>query len=89
MNKQPEAVVYNPWSYKPWWCQPWSIVLTGMAIIGGSWWITKIWWLTVIIAVPIVIWMGFFVVIWPQLIRRTMSLESDRELANIGKIESN
>mgnify|MGYP006268466321 CR=1 FL=1 len=90
MNKQPyEAILYNPWSYKPWWCQPWSIVLTGIAIISGSWLLIKTLWLTVIMAVPVLIWMGFFLLIWPQLMRRAMSLENDRKLDNPGKIESN
>ncbi|MCS6794138.1 MAG: hypothetical protein NZ660_16125 [Oscillatoriaceae bacterium SKYG93] len=57
----------NPWSYKPWWCQPWSILLTGITIISGSWLLFKIIWVTVIVAVPIVAWMGFFLFIWPKI----------------------
>ncbi len=67
MSKQ---LPVNPWTYKPWWCQPWSIILTGTTLICGSWAWGKMLWLTVIIAVPILVWMGFFVLIWPQLVRR-------------------
>ncbi len=66
----------NPWNYKPWWCQPWSILLTGITIISGSWLLFKTIWLTVIISVPILMWMGFFVLIWPQLIIRSGILDS-------------
>jgi hypothetical protein len=66
----------NPWNYKPWWCQPWSILLTGLTIISGSWLLFKTIWLTVLISVPILVWMGFFVLIWPQLIVRSGILDS-------------
>ncbi|NEP79484.1 MAG: hypothetical protein F6K17_04385 [Okeania sp. SIO3C4] len=67
MNNSIEQEKFNPWNYKPWWCQPWSILLTGITIIGGSWLVFRIVWLTVIISIPILIWMGFFLVIWPKL----------------------
>lgn len=66
----------SPWNYKPWWCQPWSIVLTGITLISGSWLIFKTIWLTVIISIPILVWMGFFLLIWPQLIIRSGILDS-------------
>ncbi len=66
----------SPWNYKPWWCQPWSILLTGVTIISGSWLIFKTIWLTVLISLPILIWMGFFLLIWPQLIMRNGILDS-------------
>ncbi|OUL36950.1 hypothetical protein BV372_04745 [Nostoc sp. T09] len=66
----------SPWNYKPWWCQPWSILLTGVTIISGSWLIFKTIWLTVLISIPILIWMGFFLLIWPQLIIRSGILDS-------------
>ena len=59
----------SPWNYKPWWCQPWSILLTGISIMGGSWILFHTIWLTVAIALPICTWMGFFLLIWPRLIR--------------------
>jgi hypothetical protein len=66
---------FNPWNYKPWWCQPWSIALTGTLIIGGSWMLTKIIWLTVAIALPVSLWMGFFLLVWPKLMQR-MAIEA-------------
>ncbi len=66
----------NPWNYKPWWCQPWSILLTGVILIGGSWLLFKTIWLTILVSIPIVTWMVFFVLIWPQLIIRSGILES-------------
>jgi hypothetical protein len=59
----------NPWSYKPWWCQPWSILLTGAALIGLLWVLTTNSWITVLLSMPIIIWMGYFLLIWPRLVR--------------------
>lgn len=56
----------NIWHYKPWWCQPWSILLTGSAIVGGSWWLAKTPWFTVVVAVPVLVWMGFFLLVYPR-----------------------
>ena len=67
MNKSVEPEKFNPWNYKPWWCQPWSILLTGITIISGSWLIFRMVWLTVIVSIPILTWMGFFLIIWPKL----------------------
>ncbi|XDE63479.1 DUF6737 family protein [Arthrospira platensis BEA 1257B] len=53
----------NPWDYKPWWCQPWSIMLTGVSLISGSWLIFHQVWLSVIVGVPVLTWMGFFLLI--------------------------
>ncbi|MFH7026401.1 MAG: DUF6737 family protein [Heteroscytonema crispum UTEX LB 1556] len=64
------------WQYKPWWCQPWSILLTSVTIITGSWLIFKTIWLTVLVSVPILTWMGFFLLIYPQLVIRSGMLES-------------
>jgi hypothetical protein len=66
----------SPWKFKPWWCQPWSILLTGLTLIGGSWVIFKTIWFTVIVAIPISIWMGFFLLIWPQLMIKSGMLDS-------------
>ncbi|NET71757.1 MAG: hypothetical protein F6K62_12735 [Sphaerospermopsis sp. SIO1G2] len=57
----------NPWNYKPWWCQPWSIILTGLTLISASWLILKLIWVTIIVAIPVLTWMGFFLLIWPKL----------------------
>lgn len=69
----------SPWSYKPWWCQPWSIFLTGATIICCSWLLFKILWLTILISLPVLTWMGFFLLIWPQLMLRSGVLKSDQE----------
>jgi O-antigen/teichoic acid export membrane protein len=66
----------NPWDYKPWWCQPWSILLTGILLISGSWLVFKTIWITVIIAIPILTWMVFFLLIWPQMMIRSGILQS-------------
>ncbi|WP_392408077.1 DUF6737 family protein [Chlorogloeopsis fritschii PCC 9212] len=66
----------SPWKYKPWWCQPWSILLTGLTLIGGSWILFKIIWLTILVSIPVLTWMVFFLLIWPQLIIRSGLLES-------------
>ncbi|MDY6937481.1 MAG: DUF6737 family protein [Cyanobacteriota bacterium] len=62
---QPSSI--NPWNYKPWWCQPWSILLTGISLIGGSWLLLHRVWVTVLVAIPILAWMGFFLLVWPPL----------------------
>ncbi|MGE5657023.1 MAG: DUF6737 family protein [Actinomycetota bacterium] len=69
----------SPWSYKPWWCQPWSIVLTGILIIAGSWFLLRMVWLTVLVSIPILIWMGFFLLIWPRLMLASGLLDSPQE----------
>lgn len=56
------------WDYKPWWCQPWSIALTGIAIISGCGWFTRTAWITILVAVPIVVWMVYFLWIYPRLV---------------------
>jgi hypothetical protein len=63
------------WDYKPWWCQPWSILLTGITIISGSWFVFKIIWLTVLISIPILIWMVFFILVYPPLVLKSGLLD--------------
>jgi ABC-type transport system involved in cytochrome c biogenesis permease subunit len=67
----------SPWSDKPWWCQPWSIVLTGVVLIGGSWWLLKVVWITVLVAIPVLTWMGFFLLLWPRLMMQSGLLDGD------------
>jgi len=55
------------WHYKPWWCQPWSILLTGTAIISGSWVLLHTLLITLLVAVPVLTWMIFFVGVYPRL----------------------
>lgn len=55
------------WNEKPWWCQPWSIVLTGVTLLGGSWLLLHRYWVSGLVAVPVLAWMGFFLVLYPRL----------------------
>jgi hypothetical protein len=57
------------WQAKPWWCQPWSILLTGFGLIAASWVVLKIIWVTVLVALPLLAWMGFFLLIYPSLMQ--------------------
>ncbi|GBF81033.1 DUF6737 family protein [Aphanothece sacrum] len=65
----------NIWDYKPWWCQPWSILLTGIIIVSGGWFITRILLLTVILSVLIVVWWGYFLMIYPRLFKEYLEQE--------------
>ncbi len=71
-----EQQTISPWKIKPWWCQPWSIILTTVTLITGSWLIFKIIWLTILVAIPLSIWMGFFIFIWPQMMIRSGVLDN-------------
>lgn len=64
---------YNPWSDKPRWCQPWTILLTGFSLIGGSWLVFHRVWVTGLVSIPLGVWMGFFVLLWPKLMRAAMA----------------
>jgi len=70
------------WDYKPWWCQPWSILLTGVTLISGSWIVFKTIWVTVLVAIPLLAWMGFFLLVYPRSMAESgvlqMKNESDR-----------
>lgn len=67
MGEETTTKPINPWDYKPWWCQPWSILLTGTLIILGSWVVLHNRWITILVSLPILTWMGFFLVLWPRL----------------------
>jgi len=58
------------WQDKPAWCQPWTIILTGMTLIGGSWWLFQRWWLSIPIAGVIFVWWGYFLVVYPRLVNQ-------------------
>jgi hypothetical protein len=45
-------------------------------IITGSWALVKTVWVTVLIAIPILVWWIYFLLLWPQLIRRSGILEN-------------
>ncbi len=70
-----ETPTFNPWNYKPWWCQPWSILLTGITLISVSWLLFKTLWMTILVAIPLLAWMGFFLLIWPKLMAEVYSQE--------------
>ena len=57
------------WSIKPWWCQPWSIVLTGVAVVLGSWLLWSRWWVSVPVAIAVFAWWGLFLVLVPAAYR--------------------
>ncbi len=72
-SPQSTPQIESPWSHKPWWCQPWSIVLTGISITGGSWILLHRIWITTLVALPIGVWMGFFLLLWPKLMQQAMA----------------
>lgn len=54
------------WDYKPAWCQPWSIILTGITLMVLSWLILHNIWLSTAVALLIVAWWVYFLVIYPR-----------------------
>lgn len=72
--KPPE---FRVWDHKPWWCRPWSIVLTGLGAIGLSWLGFHRYWLTTIVALPVLAWMGFFLVLYPRLVVQLMAQSAE------------
>ncbi|WP_041237784.1 DUF6737 family protein [Gloeothece citriformis] len=78
----------NPWNYKPWWCQPWSILLTGVLIVGGSWLMFQTIWVTVLVAMPILVWWIYFLILWPKFVRSQIlltSLEPSQDSPNFNR----
>lgn len=53
------------WALKPWWCQPWSILATGLAVSGGSWWGLHRWWITLPLSLLVLAWWLVFLVLVP------------------------
>jgi hypothetical protein len=45
-------------------------MLTGVTIIFSSWLLAKTIWVTLLISIPVVVWMGYFLLIWPPLMKR-------------------
>jgi hypothetical protein len=58
----------NLWEHKPWWCQPWTIILTGILTIAGSWLLFQTIWLTLPVAILIVLWWTYFLIIVPRIL---------------------
>ena len=79
MKSISEQKLISPWNYKPWWCQPWSILLTGTSLITASWLLLKTVWITVLVAIPLLAWMGFFLLVWPKLMLDSGILEKYQE----------
>lgn len=71
-----DRAIKSVWSYKPWWCQPWSILLTGLSLISGSWLVFRRYWFTGLVTLPVGAWMGFFLLLWPKLMRDSGVLEA-------------
>jgi hypothetical protein len=67
------------WQMKPWWCQPWSILLTGTGLISGSWLLLHRVWLTGLVALPVLAWMGFFLLVYPRLWAAAMQTQQKME----------
>ena len=59
---------YTPsiWQQKPWWCQPWSIILTGIVLPTGVWFVTHLWWLTLPVVAGILVWWWLFLYLVPK-----------------------
>jgi hypothetical protein len=57
------------WQSKPWWCQPWSILLTGLSVVVGSWWLAHSFWLSGLITGAVALWWWFFLILVPAAYR--------------------
>ncbi len=57
------------WEHKPWWCQPWSILLSGVAVVTGSWFLLGRWWITAPLAAGVLLWWWLFLVLVPAAYR--------------------
>ena len=62
---------FSLWDQKPWWCQPWTIVLTGLSVIAGSWWLLQIVWITALVFAAVVVWWLLFLVLVPRAYRES------------------
>lgn len=45
-------------------------------IIASSWTLVKTVWVTILVALPILLWWTFFLLIWPHLMRDSGSLDN-------------
>ena len=68
---------FNPWQYKPWWCQPWTIILTGIAIAAGSWFLFKSLWLTIPVSILIGLWWFYFLILYPPLLQAAVAEQAN------------
>lgn len=58
--------------------------MTGFTIICSSWILLKSLWITAFISIPIAVWMGYFLLIWPKLMLRNNSLDPQQNQDNVG-----
>lgn len=79
MTKVSDSQSLNIWDYKPWWCQPWSILLTGIVIISGSWFLLKILWLTLGLSIIVIAWWVYFLILYPQLVKQYLANLSEEK----------
>ena len=79
MAEVSDSKFLNIWEYKPWWCQPWSILLTGILLSSGSWFLFKIIWLTLGISVLVIVWWSYFLILYPQLVRQYLANLSEKK----------
>jgi hypothetical protein len=66
------------WNHKPWWCQPWSILLTGVVVVGGSWWLLRLWWISAPLALGVLVWWWLFLVAVPAAYRAEQESAADQ-----------
>ena len=74
-NLSQNSTALSVWQLKPWWCQPWSILLTGAVLILGSWFLVHKIWLTALVAVPVLSWQGFFLLLYPRLMKHEAAID--------------
>ncbi|MDJ0845925.1 DUF6737 family protein [Crocosphaera sp.] len=67
----------NIWDYKPKWCQPWSILLTGIILSVGSWFILHILWITSIVSILIIIWWVYFLLLYPRMFKEYVDSQNN------------
>ena len=78
MKESKNYDTFNVWNYKPWWCQPWSIILTGISIVTGSWLLLHIIWLSTIVAIPIIAWWIYFLLLYPRMAEEMYRAQLDK-----------
>ena len=86
MNSEPRSLP-SIWQLKPWWCQPWSIALTGIGIISGSWLLLRTVWISLLVAIPILAWMGFFLLFYPKAMQQVLAEQTLSEQPHSDRLD--
>jgi hypothetical protein len=60
-----QQAVVSLWDLKPWWCQPWTILLTGIALMVGSWVLLHLWWMSALVTMAVSAWWILFLSVVP------------------------